>query len=92
VGVPLIKDMVVPLELVAVTLSTGTENETTLATGASVPTIKAGPVIASGELPGLPTRLLTQPDRSNATAVNDKDAMDKNLIRVLESISTTPLQ
>jgi hypothetical protein len=92
VGVPLINDIVVPLESVAVTLSTGTENETTLATGASVPTTKAGPVRASDELPGLPTRLLTQPEMSNAKAVNDKDAMDKNLTRVLESISTTPLQ
>jgi hypothetical protein len=89
-GVPLINDVVVPLESIALTLSIGTVNETTLAAGASVPTIKAGPVAAFDEPPTLPTRLLAQPDNSNAAAVNDKNAMGKDLTRVLESIWLHP--
>jgi hypothetical protein len=91
VGLPLISDTLVPLELSAVTLSTGTENETILVAGASVPITKAAPDSAAGVDPSEPLRELVQPAMSNAEAVSVKNPMGKYFENVLESMKVVPL-
>jgi hypothetical protein len=73
-------------------LSTFTEKETTLASGASVPTTNAGPVSAvMVDEPVELVKALVQPAISNAAAVNETNAIGKDLTSVLESITITPL-
>jgi hypothetical protein len=79
----------------ALMLSTGTVNDNTLASGASVPTTNAGPVsVVSVPVPvELDTTEppLPQPAISNAAAANETNANGNDLIGVLESITVTPL-
>src|SRR5581483_3583888 len=78
VGVPLSNGTLVPPEVMALTLSSCTENEVTAATGASVPTTKAGPVAASEvTLPGV--MLLVHPATDNTATVSKGSASRKNL-------------
>jgi hypothetical protein len=72
-------------------LSTGTENETILVAGASVPITNAGPDSAAGVESSEPLRALVQPAISIADAVSDKNAMGKYFENVLESIRVVPL-
>jgi hypothetical protein len=64
----------------------GTENETTLAMGASVPTTKDDPVVAGSGWIVVVDPLL-QPATSSAVAASEINAMGKHLPCVLESIS-----
>jgi hypothetical protein len=90
--VPLSSGTLVPLEFIAETV-TGTENETILVAGASVPTTKAGPVSAAGVEEVIePVTELVQPATSNAAAVNEVNTMGKDLKNVLESIKFAPLR
>jgi hypothetical protein len=73
-------------------LSTGTVNETTLATGASVPTTNAGPdSVVRVPVPVELVKALVQPAINNAAAVNETNAIGKDLTSVLDSIVVTPL-
>jgi hypothetical protein len=74
-------------------LSTCTENEVTLAIGASVPTTKAAPVGPVGVV-GVVVELLAvmpplQPTVSNAAVVRKKLAIEKDLPKTLGYISHT---
>jgi hypothetical protein len=90
VGVPLVSNTLVPPELTAETL-TGTENETILVAGASVPITKAGPVSEACVEAIDPVTELVQPAMSKTAAVNEVNAMGKDLKNVLESIKFAPL-
>jgi hypothetical protein len=70
---------------------TCTANDRTLANGASVPTTNAGPVSVAGLEPPELVSALVQPAISNAAAVNETNAIGKDLTKVLESITVTPL-
>jgi hypothetical protein len=77
---------------VAVTLSTGTENETTLAMGASVPITNDEPFDEVDCVLVLPIDAPPeQPAITIAAAVNERTATGKNLNRILESIVIAPL-
>ena len=71
--------------------STCTANDKTLANGASVPTTNAGPVSVIGFVPPELVSALVQPAISKAAAVNEANAIGKDLANVLESITVTPL-
>jgi hypothetical protein len=71
--------------------STCTENDRTLAKGASVPTTNAGPVSTAGFVPLELVSALVQPAISNAAADNETNAIGKDFTNVLESITIKPL-
>jgi hypothetical protein len=91
VGVPLSNDTLLPLESVALMLSTGTVNETTLAIGASVPTTNDGPVCVAAVIGKVPFIPLVQPATTSAAAVRHTSAIGKDFKCVLEPISVSPL-
>jgi hypothetical protein len=91
VGVPLINEMLFPLASIAFTLSTITENEVTLAIGASVPTTNAEPVPADDPVELSELEMLLQPIATTAAAASEPMEISKDVVCFLGSISPLPL-